>query len=706
MKGMALPGLSRKQLRLWLTLFFLALAVPSAILIQRSYSELKWQSFHQYRLQAEELAARIDARLLGLVNAEQNRSFADYAFLNVAGDAEANFVQRSPISAFPVAPAIPGLIGYFQVDAQGVFSTPLLPQPVSSASSYGVSRIEMQQRIRLAGRMQRILSQNQLVQSQRPDAPGRQRSGLDKPVVQEKGADTLAAGVAPGYADVDASTLRLADDPASPGMDQPNAQRSRAQAGFDQLKEESVTGRLQGNTVGELGRLKDLKLDYRYQAKSRDQPREPVAAATATKKAVRKERSVLPEAASMVFQDEENAAGAAKQAGIRIRTFESEIDPFEISLLGSGQFVLFRKVWRDGQRFIQGALIAQQPLLDEMISDPFREAALSRMSDLIVAYQGSVFQVFDGQSARDYLSSTRELSGTVLHQARLSAPLSDLELIFNVRHLPVAPGASLVTWAGAVLIIVLCAGFYLLYRLALRQIELVLQQQNFVSAVSHELKTPLTSIRMYGELLRQGWASDEKKKTYYDYIYDESERLSRLISNVLQLARMTRNGLQVNLKSVLVCEIMDNIRSKVASQAEQAGYRLQLGCDENALQSVVRVDTDCFAQIFINLVDNAIKFSAGAEKKQIDIDCSLEPKGRLLFRVRDYGPGVSRQQMKKIFRLFYRAENELTRETLGTGIGLALVRQLAQAMDGQVDVVNKEPGAEFIVRFPAESVAP
>mgnify|MGYP001554599206 FL=1 len=151
---------------------------------------------------------------------------------------------------------------------------------------------------------------------------------------------------------------------------------------------------------------------------------------------------------------------------------------------------------------------------------------------------------------------------------------------------------------------------------------------------------------------------------------------------------------------------MDNIRSKVASQAEQAGYRLQLGCDENALQSVVRVDTDCFAQIFINLVDNAIKFSAGAENKQIDINCSLEPKGRLLFRVRDYGPGVSRQQMKKIFRLFYRAENELTRETLGTGIGLALVRQLAQAMDGQVDVDNKNPGAEFIVRFPAESVAP
>ena len=74
----------------------------------------------------------------------------------------------------------------------------------------------------------------------------------------------------------------------------------------------------------------------------------------------------------------------------------------------------------------------------------------------------------------------------------------------------------------------------------------------------------------------------------------------------------------------------------------------------------------------------------------------------MLFSVRDYGPGVPRDQMKKIFKLFYRAENELTRETLGTGIGLALVRQLAQTMNAKVDVVNREPGAEFLVVFPRD----
>src|SRR5919106_4213016 len=112
-------GLDRKRLRLWLTLFFLALAMPTGILIHQAYSQLKWEAFHQHRVLAEELAARIDGRFIQLINDEEARSFTDYAFLVVAGDPSANFVQRSPLSAYPGASAIPGLIGYFQVDPQG-----------------------------------------------------------------------------------------------------------------------------------------------------------------------------------------------------------------------------------------------------------------------------------------------------------------------------------------------------------------------------------------------------------------------------------------------------------------------------------------------------------------------------------------------------------------------------------------------------------
>jgi signal transduction histidine kinase len=124
--------------------------------------------------------------------------------------------------------------------------------------------------------------------------------------------------------------------------------------------------------------------------------------------------------------------------------------------------------------------------------------------------------------------------------------------------------------------------------------------------------------------------------------------------------------------------------------------------DERLVDAVVMIDEDCFLQIIINLVDNAIKFSAAADARKIEIGSRLSSNGRVVFSVRDFGPGVPRDQMKKIFELFYRSESELTRETVGTGIGLAIVHQLSLAMNGSVDVVNRNPGAEFHVSFPID----
>ena len=247
--------------------------------------------------------------------------------------------------------------------------------------------------------------------------------------------------------------------------------------------------------------------------------------------------------------------------------------------------------------------------------------------------------------------------------------------------------------------LILCGGFFILYILGLKQIKLARQQQDFVSAVSHELKTPLTSIRMYGEMLREGWTTEDKRKQYYDYIYDESERLTRLINNVLQLARMTRNELPVDLKPYSVAELIDTVRSKISSQVERAEFKLNLSCDEDISEKTLLVDADYFVQIIINLVDNAIKFSSKSEKQQIDIFCQLLRNNKIQFTIRDYGPGINKDQMRKIFQLFYRTENELTRETVGTGIGLSLVQQLVSSMHGKIDIINQEPGTEFQITF-------
>ena len=115
----------------------------------------------------------------------------------------------------------------------------------------------------------------------------------------------------------------------------------------------------------------------------------------------------------------------------------------------------------------------------------------------------------------------------------------------------------------------------------------------------------------------------------------------------------------------------------------------------------IRADEDFVTQILLNLVDNAVKFSRDAERREVVLTCAEGGNGTLVLSVRDYGPGVPPAEMGKIFRLFYRPGSELTRETMGTGIGLALVRQLTLAMGGRVEVSNAEPGAEFRVHLPA-----
>jgi signal transduction histidine kinase len=698
----ALGSLTGKQLRRSLAVFFIALAIPSGVLVYQAYDQLKWEAFHRYRVLAEELAKRIDRQYAQLIDKEERRPFVDYSFLNVAGDPKSNFIQLSPLSSFPVNASIPGLIGYFQVDSQGIFKTPLLPDSALVANEYGIQADELAQRQALANRVFDILNENRLVSTRKRDTVA--AANAVQPVAPEPLADD--AGLRSGAPLKQAAKRFPGTDSAAAGSSEA---RSTGQAAFDRLAEQKVRQKsATSSPLSSLGRVEDLQLDSSFQTEQKPQRKAQspvVSKSVMEKRASRKEQSALPELESALAPPATTAIAplqAVQAAPLRIRTFESEIDPFEISLLDSGQIVLYRKVWRDSQRYIQGALIDQQAFLRGVIESSFRETSLAQMSDLIVAYQGNVLTAFSAVSDNSYLSDASNLRGALLQQTRLSAPLNDLELIFTLQHLPAGPGATVIAWIAVILFLLLTGGFYGIYRLGLGQINQIAQQQDFVSAVSHELKTPLTSIRMYGEMLREGWAAEDRKPEYYNYIHDESERLTRLINNVLQLARMTRNDLQVQLKSVSVGELLDIIRSKISSQVARAGFTLTLNCASDDESRLLQVDPDYFTQVFINLVDNAIKFSAKAEKKSIDIECHVHQDDRVVFRVRDYGPGIPKDQLKRIFKLFYRSESELTRETVGTGIGLALVTQLASAMGGKVDVVNVEPGAEFRVSFPLQ----
>ena len=698
-----IKGFDKGRLRNLLVLIFLALAVPTAILIWQAYSQLKWEAFHQYRGAAEELTGRIDTRLNDMIAAADANSFADYAFLVVSGDPSAKFVQRSPLSAYPVTGDLPGVLGYFQVDNNGVFSTPLLPPEGTQAAILGIGDVEYSNRLQLAQKIQTVLADNRLVQS-RQESVGRRLAAAapqPKPALEEV-----------------TTSIDANEDYSQEIFDQLNQPRQ------DRLSRANRTGTLASyDAEGEalqaeqrlysIGKVSDLKLDADLQKKSeaieRDGTKDQLQADSfdyAPSRGKRREQIALPEAARPAVS--ETIANVTGPSELRISTFESEVDPFEFSLLDSGHFVLFRKVWRDGERYIQGLLVDQETFTKDIIGAHFMETALSDMSNLIIAYQDDVIHTFGGRDDSSYPNVAADLDGALLYRSRLSAPLDSLELIFSIKRLPPGPGANIVGWVTLVIAIVFVGGFLVLYRMGVSQINLARQQQDFVSAVSHELKSPLTSIRMYGEMLKEGWADEGKRQSYYEFIHDESERLSRLISNVLQLANITRNEPQFDLKPTKVAELMSNTESKIASQIKRAGFELRIKTFNDADQATINIDEDCFAQIIINLVDNAIKFSRDAENKAIDVSSKLSGDGRVLFSVRDYGPGIPKDQMKKIFELFYRSESELTRETVGTGIGLAIVHQLTLAMSGNVDMINAEPGAEFRISFsvarPTESL--
>ena len=738
-----IKGSDKDRLKMLLALLFMALAIPTAVLIWQAYSQLKWEAFHQYRGMAEELTNRMDSSLVDRINTAEARSFADYTFLVVSGDPSANLVQRSPLSEFPVTQDLPGVIGYFQVGTEGDFSTPFLPESTADPVTFGIGEDEYELRLQLAHRIQEILSDNRLVQYQPTglrqgpaSSPASPRAASDQPELEEEAdtvedrqrqiAEVTAQLGSEAVGDKDAVD-RLYAMPEEPALKQ---NEGYSQAVFDELNiprkssaDEYAAGGLAGEgTVGTfeskerlntLGKVADLKLDAAYQKKSevaeqsqqveqfRDDERLP-----APGRMKRREQISLPESepVAMTISAQRAVSNLAGPTDLRISTFESEIDPLEFSLLDSGHFVLFRKVWREGERYIQGLLIDKAAFIRGAFDNRFNETGLSAMSNLIVAYQDDVIHTLTGKRYSDYPNSSQAFDGALLYRNRLSAPLDSLELIFSINGLPPGPGATVIGWLTLVLASVFLGGFYVLYRLGLSQISLARQQQDFVSAVSHELKTPLTSIRMYGEMLKEGWAEPEKQQQYYEFIHDESERLTRLISNVLQLANITRNEPQFDLQPVTVGELMNQIEAKISSQVQRAGFELEFQKDEQADQATINIDEDCFAQIIINLVDNAIKFSKGAKVKRIGITSKLTSDNKVMFAVRDFGPGVSRNHMKKIFKLFYRAESELTRETVGTGIGLAIVHQLSAAMNGKVDVINQEPGAEFRVSFPAISV--
>lgn len=241
----------------------------------------------------------------------------------------------------------------------------------------------------------------------------------------------------------------------------------------------------------------------------------------------------------------------------------------------------------------------------------------------------------------------------------------------------------------------IACGGWLVVADARRQMALAQQKTDFVSNVSHELKTPLTSIRMFAELMQNG-AAEPKRAQYLRIIMFEAERLTRLINNVLDFARIERGQKRCEKRPLDLHELVARTWESHELHLRESGFATHWEAAPPPYP--VRGDADALAQILVNLLSNAEKYSG--ERKEVELRTMVED-GCVCVSVLDRGLGVPVGQEQKIFEAFHRAHDSLASGIQGSGLGLTLAQRLAREHDGTIDFAAREGGGSiFTLRLP------
>jgi signal transduction histidine kinase len=251
------------------------------------------------------------------------------------------------------------------------------------------------------------------------------------------------------------------------------------------------------------------------------------------------------------------------------------------------------------------------------------------------------------------------------------------------------------------IVIILALGLFFTLYVINNELSLSRMKSNFISTVTHEFKSPLTSIRQMAEMLEGGRVSDKDRQLkYYSAMVQESERLSHLIDNILDFSKMEAGQKnfffeKANLEGV-VEEIVHSFQIHLADMDFEVEFILPVPVPD------LFFDREAIKQVLQNLIDNACKYSGDSKK----IEVSLTSNGsENIITVRDFGIGIKEEEQEKIFSQFYRAGDGLTQKVKGSGIGLTIVKQIVDAHQGHIDLVS-EPGkgSTFIIALPLEDL--
>ena len=245
--------------------------------------------------------------------------------------------------------------------------------------------------------------------------------------------------------------------------------------------------------------------------------------------------------------------------------------------------------------------------------------------------------------------------------------------------------------------LVILFGAFMIYRTLSRAEELKFRQQNFIHSVTHELKAPLASIRLYLETIMAGKVETAKTEKLFPKMIEDCDRLEGLMDNVLEAGHFGKTGYKLKLVQTDLSGDLNHYLDDLERLARRYGGKIDRDIEENI---IVESDFQSLRRMVNALVDNAFKYSP-ADRRQVSVSLACDGQSVRL-KVRDRGLGIDSGEQDRIFDRFYRGNVEQSRSAKGTGLGLFLVREIVEAHGGKVTVHSSglDQGSEFVVRLP------
>jgi signal transduction histidine kinase len=644
-----------RRIRLVFVLLAVALLVPTGLLVRRALESIEVERSARHRTVAERIFDEMERVLSEFLSREEERPFGHYRFYYRPEGAVTGVgsLARSPLADPPDRDFV---IGYFQVDPDGSVHSPLRPRDEEAGRAPGDYR-PTPAALRSAARTLEVVTAYW----------ARARAAPGKPAT-------------PGPEQAPGTTVSLLEErrDAERARSDDVGERETAKAKREELA--SAYDAIQSLNRGALGRA---SRSQKVMEVERPVARRPMAQATLPELAATADEAELEfdEEPSESTPERESPAAlrgalAGAPASEQRRTVRIALDPLIGRVVDERHLLLYRTVLVDDRGYRQGLVIGVPELTGFLRRQVLADGALPQ-AKLVFTTQLAGAPLGDG-------------NGSYSYRHRFAEPFDGLAVGLELAPLADVSGAGSVYLLSILLLLAGSAGLFALYRMVGVTVGFAERRNNFVAAVSHELKTPLTAIRMYAEMLRDGIVpSERKRQEYYGTMTSESERLSRLIDNVLEFSRLEKGTRQMNLVVGSLAPVLEEIADLLRPHAEREGFALRVESEPDL--PPVRYDRDALLQVLFNLVDNAIKYARDAPRREISLECRRRDGGVAVL-VRDRGPGVAPRHLTRLFEPFFRGETELTRRTKGTGIGLALVKGLVERMDAGISGRNAEGG--------------